>query len=204
MINFNDSVELNAWGVFLRPWVSSDIRLVTGSVVDPYIWKFTTEAISNKDELARYIGRALSDRRDEKRLSFAIYLEGSEQIIGSSSFGNISTKDNRVEIGWTWLAKEFHGKGLNNIVKYLMMKYGFEVLGAHRIEFKTDNSNPRACRALEKIGAQKEGSLRSHTLMHDGRYRDTAFFSVLDIEWSSVKTDLTNLIENYSRDYTSM
>lgn len=204
MINFNDSVELNAWGVFLRPWVSSDIRLVTGSVVDPYIWKFTTEAISNKDELARYIGRALSDRRDEKRLSFAIYLEGSEQIIGSSSFGNISTKDNRVEIGWTWLAKEFHGKGLNNIVKYLMMKYGFEVLGAHRIEFKTDNSNPRACRALEKIGAQKEGSLRSHTLMHDGRYRDTAFFSVLDIEWSSVKTDLTNLIENYNRDYTSM
>ena len=94
MINFDENIKLSAWGVILRPWASSDLSLITESVV-------TTEAISDKNELAKYVGRALSDRRDEKRFSFAICLEGSEQIVGSSSFGNVSTKDKRVEIGWT-------------------------------------------------------------------------------------------------------
>ena len=93
MINFDENIKLSAWGVILRPWASSDLSLITESV--------TTEAISDKNELAKYVGRALSDRRDEKRFSFAICLEGSEQIVGSSSFGNVSTKDKRVEIGWT-------------------------------------------------------------------------------------------------------
>ena len=201
MIDFDENIKLGDWGVMLRPWATSDLSLITESVFDPHTWRFTTEAILDKDELAKYVDRALSDRRDNKRFSFAICLEGSEQIVGNSSFGNVSTKDNRIEIGWTWLAKEFHGKGLNNVVKYLMMKYGFEVLGAHRIEFKTDNSNPRACKALEKIGTQREGVLRSHTLMHDGRYRDTAFFSVLDTEWNEVEVKLSNLIKNDNREY---
>ena len=202
MINFNENIELSAWGVTLRPWLSSDASLIVGSVVDSHTWRFTTEAISNTDEVAKYVDRALLDRSDKKRLSFAICLEGSEKIVGSSSFGNVSTKDNRIEIGWTWLAQEFHGKGLNNVVKYLMMKHGFEVFGVHRIEFKTDTSNPRACRALKKIGTQKEGVLRSHTLMHDGQYRDTAFFSVLDTEWDEVEVNLANLIENSNREYS--
>ena len=101
MINFDENIKLSAWGVILRPWASSDLSLITESVVDPHTWRFTTEAISDKNELAKYVGRALSDRRDEKRFSFAICLEGSEQIVGCSSFGNVSTKDKRVEIGWT-------------------------------------------------------------------------------------------------------
>lgn len=194
MIDFNEDIELHTWGVTLRPWVSSDVSLINEAVIDPYTWKFTTEAVSNENGITKYVDIAMSDRKNQKRFSFAICLDGSEEIVGSSSFGNISIKDNRIEIGWTWLAKEFHGKGLNNVVKYLLMKYAFEVLGAHRIEFKTDNSNPRACGALEKIGAQKDGVLRSHTLMHDGRYRDTAFFSVLDTEWEEVEAKLSKII----------
>ena len=101
MIDFDENIKLGDWGVMLRPWATSDLSLITESVFDPHTWRFTTEAILDKDELAKYVDRALSDRRDNKRFSFAICLEGSEQIVGSSSFGNVSTKDKRVEIGWT-------------------------------------------------------------------------------------------------------
>lgn len=201
MIDYSSDINLEAWGVMLRPWVPQDAELIVESVIDPHIWKYTTGALSNKEEVSNYVAQAITDREASKRYSFAICLDGSDRIIGSSSFGNISIKDRRVEIGWTWLAKEYHGKGINNVVKYLMMKHGFEELGAHRIEFKTDNANPRSCGALEKIGAKRDGVLRSHTLMHDGRYRDTAFFSVLDVEWDCVDPELSRLIADDKRDF---
>ncbi|WP_037586559.1 GNAT family N-acetyltransferase [Stenoxybacter acetivorans] len=201
MIDFNTDIVLEAFGVVLRSWAKQDAEQVINSVTDPLIWKYTTEALSNKDEVCNYVARAVSDREAGKRYSFAICLKGSGTIIGSSSFGNISTKDRRIEIGWTWLAQEYHGKGLNNIVKYLMLKYGFEVLDAHRIEFKTDNANLQSCGALEKIGAKRDGILRSHTLMHDGRYRDTVYYSILDREWAEVSSGLVHLITERKRKY---
>lgn len=201
MINFNDDVVLESLGIVLRPWGEQDSEQVIESVTDPIIWKYTTEALSSRDEVFKYVTRAISDRETNKRYSFAICLSSSGAIIGSSSFGNIFTKDRRIEIGWTWLAQEYHGKGLNNIVKYLMLEYGFEQLNAHRIEFKTDNANPRSCGALEKIGAKRDGVLRSHTLMHDGRYRDTVYYSILNDEWAEVKAELSKLIVEEKREY---
>ena len=142
MIDYSVDINLKAWDVILRPWTQQDAELVVDSVIDPHIWKYTTEALSNKEDVLNYVARAVADREASKRYSLAIRLEGSDLIIGSSSFGNISTKDRRIEIGWTWLSKEYHGKGINNIVKYLMMKQSFEELNAHRVEFKTDNANP--------------------------------------------------------------
>lgn len=190
MIDFNSNIVLKGQGILLRPWEQSDADRVIETVTDPIIWKYTTEALSSKDDVLRYVTRAIADRSAGQRYSFAIQLEGSETIIGSTSFGSISKKDGRVEIGWTWLAQEYHGKGINTVVKHLLLKYGFEELRAHRIEFKTDNSNPRSCGALEKIGAKRDGVLRSHTLMHDGRYRDTVYYSILNDEWSHVGSAL--------------
>lgn len=201
MINFNADIVLGSLGVELKPWKKQDAELVIESVTDPVIWKYTTEALSNRDAVLTYVTRAISEREAGKRYSFAICLKDSGSIVGSSSFGNISTKDRRIEIGWTWLAHEYHGKGLNTVVKYLMLKYGFEELGAHRIEFKTDNANPRSCGALEKIGAKRDGVLRSHTLMHDGRYRDTVYYSILNTEWAEVGSTLTHLLEARGRGY---
>lgn len=194
MINFNSDIVLKAWGVVLRPWVEQDVEWIIESAIDPLVWKYTTEALSNKDDVCKYVSRAIADREAGKRYSLAICLKDSDVIVGSSSFGNLSVKDGRVEIGWTWLAPEYHGKGLNNIVKYLMLKYGFEELDAHRIEFKTDSANPRSCGALEKIGAKRDGVLRSHTLMHDGRYRDTVYYSILNEEWAQVNSALGHRI----------
>lgn len=194
VIDFSSDIVLKAWGVVLRPWMERDAGQIVDSATDPLVWKYTTEALSNKGDVVKYVARAMADREAGKRYSFAICLEGSDAIVGSSSFGNMSSKDGRVEIGWTWLAPEYHGQGLNNVVKYLMLKYGFEELDSHRIEFKTDNANPRSCGALEKIGAKRDGVLRSHTLMHDGRYRDTAYYSILNEEWAQVSAALCHRI----------
>ena len=109
------------------------------------------------------------------------------KIIGSSSFGNISYYDKRIEIGWTWLARECQGKGFNQSAKYLMLKYGFETLHMERIEFKSDVLNIAARKGLSKIGCMEEGILRSHTLMTNRRRRDTMYYSILKDEWSGIK-----------------
>lgn len=196
VINYSSDIMLTAGEVVLRPWSKQDVGLIVDSATDPLVWQYTTEALSNKGDVVKYVARAIADREAGKRYSFAICLEGSDAIVGSSSFGNISAKDGRVEIGWTWLAPEYHGQGLNTVVKYLMLKYGFEDINSHRIEFKTDNANPRSCGALEKIGAKRDGVLRSHTLMHDGRYRDTAYYSILNDEWPQVSAALYHRITN--------
>lgn len=170
--------------------MEQDVGQIVDSATDPLIWRYTTEALLNKDDVRQYVSRAITDREGGQRYSFAIRLKVSDAIVGSSSFGNLSVKDRRVEIGWTWLAPAYHGHGLNNVVKFLMLQYGFEKLDAHRIEFKTDNANPRSCGALEKIGAKRDGVLRSHTFMHDGRYRDTAYYSILNKEWAQVSSAL--------------
>ncbi len=194
MIDYKANIVLGAQGIVLKPWAEQDAERVVDSVTDPLIWKYTTEALSNKGDVVKYISRAIADREAGNRYSFAVHLKDRGEIIGSSSFGNISAKDGRVEIGWTWLAPEYHGEGVNTVVKHLMLKYGFEELRARRIEFKTDNSNPRSCGALEKIGAKRDGVLRSHTLMHDGRYRDTAYYSILNGEWAQVSLALSKRI----------
>ena len=117
-------------------------------------------------------------------------------MVGGTALGNASAKDRRIEIGWTWLAAAAQGRGLNTRAKYLLLEHCFESLSAHRVEFKTDAANRRARGALSKIGAIPEGALRSHTLMHDGRYRETVYYSILADEWPHVRRRLGSLIEN--------
>ena len=88
------------------------------------------------------------------------------------------------------------GSGINTRAKYLLLEHCFESLSAHRVEFKTDAVNRRARGALMKIGATPEGTLRSHTLMHDGRYRDTIYYSILEDEWTRVRRHLRSSIES--------
>ncbi|MBE7437534.1 MAG: GNAT family N-acetyltransferase [Spirochaetales bacterium] len=195
MINFGLEIKLQSTAVILRPWEAGDAQKIVKSVTEPALWQYTTEKLTTEADVSAYVSRAIQDRSEGRRYSFAICAGANDVIVGSSSFGNVSSRDRRVEIGWTWLATEYHGSGLNTRVKFLMLRYSFEQLGAHRVEFKTDNANPRSCAALKKIGARREGVLRSHTLMHDGRYRDTVFYSILEEEWPVVGPVLAELAE---------
>ena len=143
--------------------------------------------MSDVDVLYKWIEAGINDINNKKRLAFTVIDKQSNQIVGSTSIGNISPHDRRVEIGWTWLGREFQGRGINDQAKYLLIKYCFEELDCERVEFKTDILNEPAKRALKRIGAVEEGVLRSHTLMTNNRRRDTIYYSILKHEWQNLK-----------------
>ena len=173
--------------VLLRPLLKEDFGQLVDLTNDQSMWTYFTSDLSDKAVLRDWIADAILQKENKTRLPFAVIDKASRKIVGSTSFGNISYRDKRIEIGWTWLGKEYQGKGINNQVKYLMISYCFEVLDFERVEFKTDVLNIPARKALSRIGMTEEGVLRSHTLMTHDRRRDTIFYSVLKSEWNALK-----------------
>jgi RimJ/RimL family protein N-acetyltransferase len=176
--------------VRLRPMEISDLPALSRIAFDPNIWTYFVYAIRTPAELATYVDDAVRDRACGSRYTFVIEDRASGELIGSSAFGNHSHKDRRIEIGWSWVGVRYLGTGANKHAKFLLMSYAFDLMQQERVEFKTDVLNRRARHALLKIGAKEEGILRSHTLMPDGRRRDTIFYSVLASEWPAVRDAL--------------
>ncbi|HEY9526457.1 MAG TPA: GNAT family protein, partial [Anaerolineales bacterium] len=108
---------------------------------------------------------------------------------------NIVSHDRGLEIGGTWDGSEFQRTVVNTECKYLLLSHAFETLGCIRVQLKTDQRNERSQRAIERIGAVKEGVLRNHMILPDGRYRHSVFYSILDTEWPEVKKRLEEMME---------
>jgi RimJ/RimL family protein N-acetyltransferase len=185
MIDFG--ISLQSRNVLLRPMIREDLYSFSKIAGDEDLWTWFSKDLSKDEELRSWVDEALNALKQQTRLPFTIIEKSSGEPIGSTSFGNISMYDKRIEIGWTWIAKAFHGTGVNSQIKYLMMRYAFEELKFERVEIKTDVLNIRARKALLKTGATEEGILRSHMLMINGRRRDTIYYSVLSSEWDRVK-----------------
>ncbi|MCJ8164470.1 GNAT family N-acetyltransferase [Pontibacter sp. E15-1] len=173
--------------VLLRPFQPADIPELRTIAFDEEIWRYMVTRISNEQELAEWVRTVTEGYQKGTRYTFMIVDKATGQLAGSTSYGNISVADKRVEIGWTWLSREFRGSGLNRHCKFLLLRYAFEELHLERVELKGDALNARSRKAMRKIGAIEEGILRSHTLMHDGRRRDTVYYSILRPEWDQIK-----------------
>jgi len=176
--------------VMLRPLVTGDFIPFLKLTGDKPMWIWFTNDLSVEQELKYWVDTGVNDIKSKTRLAFAIIDKSTGILMGSTSFGNISYRDKRIEIGWTWLGKQFQGKGINDHVKKLMLEYSFNILDFERVEFKTDVLNIPARKALLRIGATEEGILRSHTLMTHSRRRDTIYYSVLKSEWLLFKSPL--------------
>lgn len=185
MLDFNLTLENE--NILLRPVVPNDREELRQQATDPSNWIYFTIDLSVREEFDRWFDMSVSEKEKQNRLPFAVVRKSDGKLMGSSSFANISYRDSRIEIGATWLGREFQGTGTNPQMKYLMFKHAFEVLGMERVEIKTDVLNLPARNAVKKIGAVEEGILRSHTLMTHGRRRDTIFYSILRNEWEGVK-----------------
>jgi RimJ/RimL family protein N-acetyltransferase len=185
MIDFNITLENK--DLLLRPIISSDFENFKVLTLDKSQWYYFTSDLSNEDELKLWVANAINDIKNETRLPFTVIYKPENKIVGSSSLGNYSERDKRIEIGWTWVSKEFHGKTINDQMKFLLMQYCFEKLNLIRVEFKIDVLNIYARNALKRVGATEEGILRSHTLMINNRRRDTIYYSVLNSEWENIK-----------------
>jgi len=194
MIILNKNLKLENIRVKLRFFQLEDIIELKEIFGDDEIWKYTVSKVQSNEEIEAYYRQAITDFKNGTKYAFVIIEKSSNKITGTSSYGNISEIDKRLEIGWSYIGKEFWGKGINTNFKFLMMQYAFETLNMKRVEFKTDFLNSRARKALIKIGCTEEGVLRSHTLMHNGRRRDTVFYSILDTEWENIKSKIINLL----------
>jgi RimJ/RimL family protein N-acetyltransferase len=166
----------------LRQIASTDLDRLLPVALDARIWTYFVVRIETRRDLEQYIADAVGQHRAGARDTFIIETVAGD-VAGSTAFGNWSAKDRRVEIGWTWLGRQYQGSGTNKEAKFLLLSYAFEVLGMARVEFKTDVLNVQARKGLRNIGATEEGVLRSHTLMAGGRRRDTIYYSILEDEW---------------------
>jgi RimJ/RimL family protein N-acetyltransferase len=163
--------------------------------LDPSIWEFTPARVTSAEEMARYVDDAIRARARGEALPFAILVTGEERIVGSTRLGNIAASHRRLEIGWTWVAPPWQRTRINTEAKFLLLRHGFEVMGANRIELKTDALNERSRRAILRIGGREEGTLREHMLTASGRFRDTVYYSILRSEWSAVASALRARLE---------
>jgi len=186
-MNLPQNILLEDQRVLLRRYQPSDLPALAQVAYDAEIWRYMPTRISNPAELQEWVATVEQGYATGTRYTFIIVDKASGQLAGSTSYGNISLPDKRVEIGWTWLSKAYRGSGLNRHCKFLLLQYAFEELQLERVELKTDVLNLRSRRAMLKIGATEEGVLRSHTQMHDGRRRDTIYYSILKPEWPGIK-----------------
>jgi len=186
---FPDDFALETPRVIMRPLVKDDEHAFLPLVKSANIWKFFNKDLHTETELTSWVDSAIAERTEGKRMPFTIIDKSSKEICGSSSYGSISFYDKRIEIGWSWLGEAFMGTGVNKQAKFALLSYAFEVMKMERVEVKTDNLNERAKAALIKVGMKPEGILRSHTLMHSNRRRDTIYFSIIREEWKERKED---------------
>jgi RimJ/RimL family protein N-acetyltransferase len=145
--------------------------------------------VDTPEAMREYVEAALAAQAAGRELPFATIEQVSGRIVGSTRYLNIEPVHRRLEIGYTWVAPSWQGSGINKEAKLLMLAHAFDVLGALRVEFKTDTRNVESRRALLALGAIEEGVLRSHMASHAGR-RDTVYYSVLATEWPRVRARL--------------
>ncbi|HLA30953.1 MAG TPA: GNAT family protein [Pseudomonas sp.] len=165
-------------------------------MVDADIPALISLAEANRQELTYMNGtqrldwyrQGLLEQREGKALAFVIRL--GEQLVGTTRFGDFMNILPAAEIGWTWLDHSQHGTGLNAMVKYLMLKHAFEHWQMVRVQLKTAASNLRSQRAIEKLGAVREGVLRNHRRLADGRLDDSVLYSITDRDWPAIKQQL--------------
>ncbi|KAB2339678.1 GNAT family N-acetyltransferase [Actinomadura rudentiformis] len=176
--------------VLLRPIEPTDRAEIHKIAMDPHIWRYFVSRVETDADFEAFFDATLADHAAGRRVVFVVTEKRSGRVAGSMSFGNLAEADRRIEIGWSWLGRDFRGQGINRWAKYLLMEHAFETLGAERVEFKTDVLNEQARRGLRNIGATEEGTLRSFNPMPGGRRRDAVFYSVLRAEWPNVKEQL--------------
>ena len=162
-----------------------DLKAIALSNSD--IWKFTLANIIDENSFAVYFNTALKEKEEKRSYPFAMFDKQQNRYAGCTRYANISFRDKRLEIGWTWIDPLIQGSGLNKHNKYLMLNFAFEKLGLNRVELKTAGTNLKSQRAMEKIGALREGVLRKHSINDAGITRDTVYYSFINDDWPAIK-----------------
>lgn len=163
---------------------------------DPGIW--TYKPVSQPRSIAeteQLIASVLKSQQAGGCLPFAIVSLERNRVVGETRYHNFMPQDYGLEIGWTWLTPSVQRTGVNTECKYLLLRHAFEVMETIRVQFRTHHLNTNSQRALERLGAVREGVLRNHLIMHDGSYRHSVYYSIIQSEWPSTRARLEAMMQ---------
>jgi len=158
--------------------------------LDADLWTWIPTPVRTPEEMSAYVQTAIKEQAAGSAIPFALVEKSSGRTVGSTRYGNIDRDHHRVEIGWTWVARQWQRTPINTETKYLLLRHAFETLRCIRVELKTDSLNERSRAAILRIGARQEGIFRNHMITASGRIRHTVYFSIVDSEWPEVKARL--------------
>jgi N-acetyltransferase len=183
-------ITLEGYGVRLEPLTADHGEsLFHAFNHDEELWRYLPVAQPRSlDEMLGWIAKAEWEHQQGKRLPFAVIASGSGQVIGSTSYINMSPSNRNLDVGWTWYSRSSWRTGVNTACKFLLLRYAFETLQCIRVQFRVDVRNVRSQQAIERIGGVREGVLRKAQILHDGHERHVVIYSILDDEWPRCKT----------------
>ena len=168
---------------------------LAGAAADGDLWRLWYTSVPEPARAGDYVVAALAMREERGAMPFVVRERAGGAIVGSTRYMNVEAAHRRLEIGSTWYARRAQRTGVNTECKLLLLGHAFERLGCIAVEFRTSWFNQASRRAIERLGAKRDGVLRNHMILPDGTYRDTVVYSILDSEWPAVRRHLRFLLD---------
>jgi|SRR5579871_677640 len=190
-------VVLEGYGIRLEPLTEQHSAPLAAAVADGRLWELWFTAIPKPEGMPDYVHTALQGQRDGHMLPWAV-LDASGAMIGSTRYHDIVAAIDRVEIGYTWYRQSRQRTAVNTTCKLLLLQHAFETLGCKVVGLRTDNFNFRSQRAIEALGAKKDGILRHYYARRDGTVRDLVVYSILAHEWPDVRRHLELRLQRHA------
>jgi N-acetyltransferase len=190
MASFVTPVTLSLRGLRLEPLTLAHEAGLRLAAADGELWKIRVTSVPEPENTRKYIEDALTMYEEDKRFAFAVVDEATGKVLGSTSYHDMVPAAKRVEIGYTWYAKSVQRSHVNSTCKLMLMTHAFETLQCNVVGWRTDNFNYASQKAIERLGAQKDGTIRGHALRRDGTIRDTVMYSMRAGEWAEAKAQL--------------
>jgi len=181
---------LEGRGIRLEPLAEAHHDALVTAASDGRLWELWYTAVAAPEGMRDYIASALKGQRDGHMMPWVVRDAASGAVLGSTRYHDIVPAIDRVEIGYTWYAQSRQRTHVNTTCKLLLLAHAFETLGCQVVGLRTDNFNFRSQRAIEGLGAKKDGVIRHHAARRDGTVRDTVMYSILAAEWRDVKRHL--------------
>ena len=193
-MSFVQPVTLRERGIRLEPLALAHEAGLRAAAADGQLWRIRVTGVPEPEQTRAYIENALQMREQGSRFAFAVIDEAGERVLGSTSYHDILPAVQRVEIGYTWYAQSVQRTHVNTSCKLLMMGHAFDTLGCAVVGWRTDNYNFASQKAIERLGAKKDGVIRHHAVRRDGTVRDTVMYSMTAGEWPEARAQLLYLL----------
>jgi len=197
---FVEPITLRDRGVRLEPLALSHEEGLRLAAADGQLWQLRVTSVPEPQDTRAYIETALKGREEGHRFAFAVVDEATGKVLGCTSFHDILPAVRRVEIGYTWYCQSVQRSHVNTTCKLLLLQHAFDTLGCNVVGWRTDNYNFASQRAIERLGAKKDGVIRGHALRRDGTIRDTVMYSMRAGEWPEARAQLLYLLERRALD----